>query len=275
MDREQFKKWIKIILFVIALAFAGLIVAGIADSSGFVVDNFMKPVYIIIPLFFIAPAGILYIIYMFVEKGELLRKIANILLCVLAIYLFVAVSSNYQNRNKYEQLDNIENQIVSSVFEKTDIEKEDSFLNPFYYSIGKMMVYESENNEYVVDVDNKTKCYIDVYCADNYILGFNRIENSMEHYINIFKMTSRNEITILEEDGTGEYEGLDYKLEYIECEEEHGKWNFIKFAIMITYENSAYLVNIEISNDKSFEVDMDAQAEKIIILLKSNEILTK
>ena len=45
MDREQLKKWFKIIAFFVAIAFAGLLIAGIIDTTGFVINNFVKPVY--------------------------------------------------------------------------------------------------------------------------------------------------------------------------------------------------------------------------------------
>ncbi len=131
MTKEQLKMWMKIIGFVILLAFGGLIIAGIVDGTGFVHDYFYVPFLFVIPLLFIIPIVILYVIYMFVEKGEALRIIANILACVLALYVVGGVSllrhSEFMNSYRYKALESSAYQIVSNIFEDSTIEKDDSF----------------------------------------------------------------------------------------------------------------------------------------------------
>ena len=77
MSKEQLKMWFKIIGFFAVAALAIMFFVAIFDAPGFVMNNFIKPIFFFIPLCIIVPAIILYVIYMFVEKGEALRIIVK------------------------------------------------------------------------------------------------------------------------------------------------------------------------------------------------------
>lgn len=276
MDREQLKKWFKIIAFFVAIAFAGLLIAGIIDSTGFVIDNFVKPVFYIIPLCFIVPAIILYVIYMFVEKGEALRIIANILVCVLGIYVISGVTilrhSERINLYRYMQLDSSAYQIVNSIFEDSTIEKDDEYFNSDYHSIGDMLVYSSGSKNYVINTDDrKTLCQIGLCCADNYVLGINRIVKDFEKRFDDVAEWNWNDELVFEDYGSGESDGINYKWAYGEFWDDYTERTFTEFIIMMTYENSVYYVTASF-HWEYVSIDMENEIEKIVDIIKSTDI---
>lgn len=278
MSKEQLKKWMKIILFVVLLAFAGMFISGIVDSSGFVINNFVKPFFYIIPLAFIVPVIILYVIYMFVEKGEALRIIANILVCVLAVYVVGGVTllrhSELMNRYRYEELESSSYQIVSNIFENSTIEKDDFFSNPLHYSIGDMLVYENDFNSYIVNTDEgEVRCSISLYCVDNYILGSKRIVKNFEEgrLADVSKWNWNDEL-IFEKKGSGEAYGINYKWAYGEFWDSYTEKYFTEFVIMVTYENGIYYVIADCYGDERVYVNMDTESAKIVDMIKSMHI---
>ena len=64
----------------------------------------------------------------FIEKGEALRIIANVLACILTVYVVGGVSilrhSELMNLYRYKELENSAYQIVSNIFENATIEKD-------------------------------------------------------------------------------------------------------------------------------------------------------
>ena len=277
MDKEQLKKWFKIIAFFVAIAFAGLLIAGIIDTSGFVIDNFVKPVFYIIPLCFIVPAIILYVIYMFVEKGEALRIIANILVCVLGIYVVSGVTilrhSELINSYRYIQLDSSAYQIVNSIFEDSTIEKEDEIFGSNHYSLGDMLVYSSGSKSYIINTDeDRTLCQVGLCCADNYALGINRIvKNFEENRLSNIAEWNWNDELVFEDKGSDEIDGINYKWAYGEFWDDYTESTFTEFIIMVTYENSVYYATASFHWDY-VSIDMEKEIEKIVDIIKSTDI---
>ncbi|MBR2953739.1 MAG: hypothetical protein IKC45_05060 [Clostridia bacterium] len=276
MDREQLKKWLKIIAFFVAIAFAGLLIAGIIDTTGFVMNNFTKPVFFIIPLCFIVAVIILYVIYMFVEKGEALRIIANILACVLVFYgvsvVTVSKRSDMINRYRYIELDSSAYQIVNSIFEDSTIEKDSSFSNPIYNSIDKMLIYESDYEYYNVVGRDDIHCSANVYCVDNYILGFNRISKKMNNHIDNIAERNRNYELLVENTGSGEIDGIYYKWSYGEFDITYTSRYITDLSVMLTFDNSAYVVDVSVAGNERFHIDMENEIEKIVDIIKSTDI---
>lgn len=278
MDKQQLKNWTRIIITVVILAFAGILVAGIISTSGFVADYFTKPFLFFVPLIFLTIVGMLYIIYMFIKKGEVLRIIANILLCVLAIYLVFNFAtlrySELLNQYRYNGLNNVSLQIVNNIFEDSTVEQEKSSLQPIHYSMGEMMVYESTFDRYTVNTDDRISCYVNTYCVNNYFLGYDKLVRNLEDkYLNNLSENNYRNTTIKTEDaGSGESDGLQYKWTYEESEDEqYGRYH-TEFAALITYENSACLVVVSLSHDKPISVDVETETEKIVTLIKSMDI---
>ena len=277
MTKEQLKMWMKIIGIVILLAFGGLIIAGLADATGFVHYYFDVPFLFVIPLLLIVPIVILYIIYMFVEKGEVLRIIANILACVLAVYVVGGVSllrhSEFMNRYRYEELESSSYQIVSNIFENSIIEKDDLLSNPTHNSLGDMLVYSSGSNSYIVNTGEDTiLCQVSLCCVDNYILGCNRIVKSFEEsrFSNVSEWNWNDEL-IFEDNGSGEIDGINYKWAYGEFWDSYTESNFTEFVIMVTYEKSIYYATLSF-HWADVSINMDTEAEKIVDMIKSMHI---
>lgn len=277
MTKEQLKMWMKIIFFVILLAFGGLIIAGLVDASGFVHDYFDVPFLFVIPLLFIVPIVILYVIYMFVEKGEALRIIANILACVLAVYVVGGVTilrhSEFMNLYRYKELESSGYQIVSNIFNDSKVEKDESLSIPMHYSIGDMLVYESAYNSYIVNTDeDRILCQVSICCADNYVLGSNRIVKKFEEnrFNNISEWNWNDEL-VFEDKGSGEIDGINYKWAYGEFWDSYMESNFTEFAIILTYKNSVYYATVSCHWDY-VSINMESEAEKIVDVIKSMHI---
>lgn len=279
MTKEQLKMWMKIIGFVILLAFGGLIIAGLADATGFVHNYFDVPFLFVIPLLFIVPIVILYVIYMFVEKGEVLRIIANILACVLAVYVVGGVSllrhSEFMNRYRYEELKSSAYQIVNNIFEDATIEKDDQFLDPIHQSVGDMLVYSSGSNSYIVNTDeDRILCQVSLCCADNYVLGCDRIVDKFkEGRLNNVSKWSYNDDLLFEDNGSGEIDGINYNWAYGEFYDSYTESNFTEFVIMVTYENSIYYATLS-CHWADVSINMETEAEEIVDMIKSMHIFS-
>ena len=277
MSKEQLKKWIKILAFAVLAFVTGCIIYQIFDAYGFVMNNFIKPFFLIIPLILILVAGILYLIYMFVEKGEPLRIIGNVFIGILVVYI-VFFGSNitraeYNNRDRYKNLDNLETKIVNNILEDESI-KEDDYKKSYHWSAFKTMIYESEYNGYDIESNESTVCSTDSYCVDNYSLGYNKIIISLEKKLNILK-DIRDDIILIDDEKTGNFNDMKYKWSYAEIRDvDHNRY-YTRLAILVMSDNSAYLVNIRISNDELIEVDMEQQTQKLIDEIISNKIFIK
>lgn len=275
MSKEQLKKWIKILALAVLAFIAVYIIFVMLDAPGFVTTYFDKPFFCIIPLCLIGVAGILHIIYMFVEKGEPLRIIGNIFVGILVVYI-VFFGSNithaeYNNRNRYKNLDNLETKIVNNIFEDESI-KEDDYRNSYHWSAFKTMIYESEYNGYDIESNESTACSTDSYCVDNYALGYNKVIDGLENKLNVLKDIRYDDIILTENEKTGNYNGLEYKCSYAEIRNANHNRYYTRLAILVTSDDSAYLINMRISNDDLIEVNMEQQTQKLIDLIKSMEI---
>lgn len=275
MSKEQLKKWIKILALAVLAFIAVYIIFVMLDAPGFVTTYFDKPFFCIIPLCLIGVAGILHIIYMFVEKGEPLRIIGNIFVGILVVYI-VFFGSNithaeYNNRNRYKNLDNLETKIVNNIFEDESI-KEDDYRNSYHWSAFKTMIYESEYNGYDIESNESTVCSTDSYCVDNYALGYNKVIDGLENKLNVLKDVRYDDIILTENEKTGNYNGLEYKCSYAEIRNANHNRYYTRLAILVTSDDSAYLINMRISNDDLIEVNMEQQTQKLIDLIKSMEI---
>lgn len=275
MSKEQLKKWIKILALAVLAFIAVYIIFVMLDAPGFVTTYFDKPFFCIIPLCLIGVAGILHIIYMFVEKGEPLRIIGNIFVGILVVYI-VFFGSNithaeYNNRNRYKNLDNLETKIVNNIFEDESI-KEDDYRNSYHWSAFKTMIYESEYNGYDIESNESTVCSTDSYCVDNYALGYNKVIAGLENKLNVLKDVRYDDIILTENEKTGNYNGLEYKCSYAEIRNANHNRYYTRLAILVTSDDSAYLINMRISNDDLIEVNMEQQTQKLIDLIKSMEI---
>lgn len=288
MTKEQLKMWMKIIAFVILLAFGGLIISWLADGTGFVYEYFYVPFLFIIPLILIVPIVILYVIYMFVEKGEALRIIANILVCVLAVYVIGGVSilrhSEFMNLYRYREFESSAYQIVSNIFEDATIEKDGQFLDPIHQSFGDMLVYESETTRYNIVDESDAFCSVDLYCVDNYILGTNRIIKDFEEdgFFDISNWNDYDDEIVFEDTGNGEIDEIKYKWSYGELISRYyggiidyyNESYVTKCIFMLTYENSIYVATVRVSGDETIHVNMETEAEKIVEMIKSMHIFT-
>ena len=288
MTKEQLKMWMKIIGFVILLAFGGLIIAGLVDGTGFVYDYFYVPFLFVIPLLLIVPIVILYVIYMFVEKGEVLRIIANILACVLAVYVVGGVSllrhSEFMNRYRYEELESSAYQIVSNIFEDATIEKDGQFLDPIHQSVGDMLVYESESFRYNIVDYNDAICSVYLYCVDNYILGTNRIIKDFEEngIFDISNWNAYDDEIVFEDAGNGKIDEIEYKWSYGELVNSYSggfidvynERHLTKGKFMFTYKNSIYVASVSVSSDETIHINMETEAEKFVEMIKSMHIFS-
>ena len=275
MSKEQLKKWIKILALAVLAFIAVYIIFVMLDAPGFVTTYFDKPFFCIIPLCLIGVVGILHIIYMFVEKGEPLRIIGNIFVGILAVYI-VFFGSNithaeYNNRNRYKNIDNLETKIVNNIFEDESI-KEDDYRNSYHWSAFKTMIYESEYNGYAIESNESTACSTDSYCVDNYALGYNKVIDGLENKLNVLKDVRYDDIILTENEKTGNYNGMEYKCSYAEIRNANHNRYYTRLAILVTSDDSAYLINMRISNDDLIEVNMEQQTQKLIDLIKSMEI---
>lgn len=275
MSKEQLKKWIKILALAVLAFVAVYIIFVMLDAPGFVTTYFDKPFFCIIPLCLIGVAGILHIIYMFVEKGEPLRIIGNIFVGILVVYI-VFFGSNithaeYNNRDRYKNLDNLETKIVNNIFEDESI-KEDDYRNSYHWSAFKTMIYESEYNGYDIESNESTVCSTDSYCVDNYALGYNKVIDGLENKLNVLKDVRYDDIILTENEKTGNYNGMEYKCSYAEIRNANHNRYYTRLAILVTSDDSAYLINMRISNDDLIEVNIEQQTQKLIDLIKSMEI---
>lgn len=275
MSKEQLKKWIKILALAVLAFVAVYIIFVMLDAPGFVTTYFDKPFFCIIPLCLIGVAGILHIIYMFVEKGEPLRIIGNIFVGILVVYI-VFFGSNithaeYNNRDRYKNLDNLETKIVNNIFEDASI-KEDDYRNSYHWSVFKTMIYESEYNGYDFESNESIVCSTDSYCVDNYALGYNKVIDGLENKLNVLKDVRYDDIILTENEKSGNYNGVEYKCSYAEIRNANHNRYYTRLAILVTSDDSAYLINMRISNDDLIEVNIEQQTQKLIDLIKSMEI---
>ncbi len=280
--------WMKIIAFVILLAFGGLIISWLADGTGFVYEYFYVPFLFIIPLILVVLIVILYVIYMFVEKGEALRIIANILACVLAVYVVGGVSllrhSEFMNLYRYKELESSAYQIVNNIFENATIEKDGQFLDPIHQSVGDMLVYESETIRYNIVDESDAFCSVDLYCVDNYILGTNRIIKDFEEdgFFDISNWNAYDDEIVFEDTGNGEIDEIEYKWSYGELVnsysggfiDDYNERHLTKGKFMFTYKNSIYVASVSVSSDETIHINMGTEAEKIVEMIKSMHIFS-
>ena len=275
MSKEQLKKLIKILALAVLAFIAVYIIFVMLDAPGFVTTYFDKPFFCIIPLCLIGVAGILHIIYMFVEKGEPLRIIGNIFVGILVVYI-VFFGSNithaeYNNRDRYKNLDNLETKIVNNIFEDESI-KEDDYRKSYHWSVFKTMIFESEYNGYDFESNESIVCSTDSYCVDNYALGYNKVIDGLENKLNVLKDVRYDDIILTENEKTGNYNGMEYKCSYAEIRNANHNRYYTRLAILVTSDDSAYLINMRISNDDLIEVNIEQQTQKLIDLIKSMEI---
>lgn len=275
MSKEQLKKWTKILALAVLAFIAVYIIFVMLDAPGFVTTYFDKPFFCIIPLCLIGVAGILHIIYMFVEKGEPLRIIGNIFVGILVVYI-VFFGSNithaeYNNRDRYKNLDNLETKIVNNIFEDESI-KEDDYRKSYHWSVFKTMIFESEYNGYDFESNESIVCFTDSYCVDNYALGYNKVIDGLENKLNVLKDVRYDDIILTENEKTGNYNGMEYKCSYAEIRNANHNRYYTRLAILVTSDDSAYLINMRISNDDLIEVNVEQQTQKLIDLIKSMEI---
>lgn len=275
MSKEQLKKWIKILALSVLAFVVVYIIFVLLDAPGFVTTYFDKPFFCIIPLCLIGVAGILHIIYMFVEQGEPLRIIGNIFVGVLVVYI-VFFGSNithaeYNNRDRYKNLDNLETKIVNNIFEDESI-KEDDYRKSYHWSVFKTMIFESEYNGYDFESNESIVCSTDSYCVDNYALGYNKVIDGLENKLNVLKDVRYDDIILTENEKSGNYNGVEYKCSYAEIRNANHNRYYTRLAILVTSDDSAYLINMRISNDDLIEVNMEQQTQKLIDLIKSMEI---
>lgn len=275
MSKEQLKKWIKILALSVLAFVVVYIIFVLLDAPGFVITYFDKPFFCIIPLCLIGVAGILHIIYMFVEQGEPLRIIGNIFVGVLVVYI-VFFGSNithaeYNNRDRYKNLDNLETKIVNNIFEDESI-KEDDYRKSYHWSVFKTMIFESEYNGYDFESNESIVCSTDSYCVDNYALGYNKVIDGLENKLNVLKDVRYDDIILTENEKSGNYNGVEYKCSYAEIRNANHNRYYTRLAILVTSDDSAYLINMRISNDDLIEVNMEQQTQKLIDLIKSMEI---
>ena len=278
MSKEQLKKWIKILALAVLAFIAVYIIFVMLDAPGFVTTYFDKPFFCIIPLCLIGVAGILHIIYMFVEKGEPLRIIGNVFIGILVVYI-VFFGSNitraeYNNRDRYKNLDNLENKIVNNIFEDESI-KEDDYRKSYHWSAFKTMIYESEYNGYDIESNESVVCSADSYCVGNYSLGYNKIVGGLEKKLNVLRDIRYDDIVLTEDEKSGDFNGMAYKWSYAEIRNANHNRYYTRFAILVTSDDSAYHVNIRISNDELIEVDMEQQTQKLIDEIISNKVFVK
>ena len=275
MSKEQLKKWIKILALAVLAFVAVYIIFVMLDAPGFVTTYFDKPFFCIIPLCLIGVAGILHIIYMFVEQGEPLRIIGNIFVGILVVYI-VFFGSNithaeYNNRDRYKNLDNLETKIVNNIFEDESI-KEDDYRKSYHWSVFKTMIFESEYNGYGFESNESIVCSPDSYCVDNYALGYNKVIDGLENKLNVLKDVRYDDIILTENEKSGNYNGVEYKCSYAEIRNANHNRYYTRLAILVTSDDSAYLINMRISNDDLIEVNIEQQTQKLIDLIKSMEI---
>ncbi|MBQ3524055.1 MAG: hypothetical protein IJA43_06360 [Clostridia bacterium] len=275
MSKEQLKKWIKILVLAVLAFVAVYIIFVMLDAPGFVTTYFDKPFFCIIPLCLIGVAGILHIIYMFVEKGEPLRIIGNIFVGILVVYI-VFFGSNithaeYNNRDRYKNLDNLETKIINNIFEDESI-KEDDYRKSYHWSVFKTMIFESEYNGYDFESNESIVCSTDSYCVDNYALGYNKVIDGLENKLNVLKDVRYDDIILTENEKSGNYNGVEYKCSYAEIRNANHNRYYTRLAILVTSDDSAYLINMRISNDDLIEVNIEQQTQKLIDLIKSMEI---
>lgn len=275
MSKEQLKKWIKILALAVLAFVAVYIIFVMLDAPGFVTTYFDKPFFCIIPLCLIGVAGILHIIYMFVEQGEPLRIIGNIFVGILVVYI-VFFGSNithaeYNNRDRYKNLDNLETKIVNNIFEDESI-KEDDYRKSYHWSVFKTMIFESEYNGYDFESNESIVCSTDSYCVDNYALGYNKVIDGLENKLNVLKDVRYDDIILTENEKSGNYNGVEYKCSYAEIRNANHNRYYTRLAILVTSDDSAYLINMRISNDDLIEVNIEQQTQKLIDLIKSMEI---
>ena len=224
---------------------------------------------------------------MFVEKGEVLRIIANILACVLAVYVVGGVSllrhSEFMNLYRYKELESSTYQIVNSIFDGSTLEKEEQFFDPIHQSVGDMLVYEGDTIRYNIVDDNDTFCSVDLYCVDNYILGTNRIIKDFEEdgFFDISNWNAYDDEIVFEDTGNGEIDEIKYKWSYGELIEDYSNDFFgfnenhiTKGIFMFTYKNSIYVVTVYVSSDETIHINMGTEAEKIVEMIKSMHIFS-
>ncbi len=77
---------------------------------------------------------------------------------------------------------------------------------------------------------------------------------------------------MIEDEKSGDYNGIEYKWSYAEIRDVDDNRYYTRLTILVMSDNSAYLVNIKISNDELIEVDMEQQTQKLIDSIKSIEI---
>lgn len=283
MTREQLKKWMKLIIFVIILAFVVMAFSAIITSSGFVFENFERPIIFVIPLVVLGLAGLLYVIYMFIEKGEPLRIIANALMCVLVFYMAFTFSairhSKLMNMHRYNEIGKSGYEIINNIFDDSTVAEEESFWDPSYDSIGDMLLYTGTSEAIVTNDDGEEtiKCFVDVYCVDNYILGADRVKKHLEEgfFTNMAETLTYDCVTRLEESGSGESDGIDYKWSYGQYTAIEDKRNYTNFAIILTYNNSVYCAEASFTSDELVYIDMEKESVEIVNIVKSMEIFSK
>ncbi len=75
-----------------------------------------------------------------------------------------------------------------------------------------------------------------------------------------------------ENEKSGNYNGVEYKCSYAEIRNANHNRYYTRLAILVTSDDSAYLINMRISNDDLIEVNIEQQTQKLIDLIKSMEI---
>ena len=148
----------------------------------------------------------------------------------------------------------------------------DEYFKPDYQSIGDMLLYSSGSKSYIINTDDeKILCQVDLCCADNYVLGINRVVRNFEKRFYDVAEWNWNDELVFEDYGSGESDGINYKWAYGEFWDDYTESTFTEFIIMMTYENSVYYATVSFYWDY-VSIDLENEIEKIVDIIKSTDI---
>lgn len=257
---------------IVILIFLNIIFINITDSPSYVVNYFINPIFLYVPIIAFDITIILCIITLLVKKRKFLKIIAITLTCVLLVYwvacFSILVHSKATNYDKLYNLQNISKQIGDSIFSEYSNEIELDYEQDTSYAFCDSLLFESSDTYDIEANENSGSCFIDIYCFDNYpILCSEKFTSKLEktYFNSEYAYSLSNRVFGKDDIVFGVKDGVAYQYCCIVTTNDEALKNNIYFSMLLQDDNSVLLVSVLIHQKEYMDVNVEKELENILI----------
>lgn len=272
MVERKSMKYIITIGAIVILIFSNIAFVSITDSPSYIVNYFINPIFLYLPMIVFDIAVILCIIILLIKKRRFLKIIAIILVCVLMMYWGVCFSilthSKTNNYNKLCDLQSISKQIIDSIFSEYSNGIDLDYEQDTSYAFCDSLLFESSDTYDIKANENSGSCFIDIYCFDNYPIlcsekSISKLENTYFHSEYAYSLS--NSVFGKDDIVSGVKDGVAYQYCCIVTTNDESLKNDIYFSVLLQDDNSVFLVSVLIHQKEYMDVNVEKELENILI----------